>query len=334
MTDDVAPCAHVPHRTGSSTMCGAGRRQGACTGRFTRSACTACGVAGTHTCESLSVIASASLSSSVAILAFSIALFLKSTVAIVGGQPSKLGRSFLLPPFPPVCPPPHFVEEEGVRQLCCTAVVFPRGLGKLCAPMASWMQGWMGRQTKCFALLLAASCACGTARGFLASPGSLQGHRSRPLGLSGARASVCVLREAQGTTAERRVKCIFSDVDGTLLDKQHRLQPDTRAAILEAVAADIPFVMATGKSRGPWIHELRRELGLESPGYGLNGPAVFIQGLLVCDDRGLAVQQLTLPVDPRLLSPPCLLILLACLATAGHRIPLHLPLDPVSCRSK
>ena len=161
-------------------------------------------------------------------------------------------------------------------------------------------------QTRCFALLLAASCACGTARGFLASPGSLRGHRSRPFGLSGARASVCVLREAQGTTAERRVKCIFSDVDGTLLDKQHRLQPDTRAAILEAVAADIPFVMATGKSRGPWIHELRRELGVESPGYGLNGPAVFIQGLLVCDDRGLAVQQLTLPVNPRLFSTPCL----------------------------
>ena len=161
-------------------------------------------------------------------------------------------------------------------------------------------------QTRCFALLLAASCACGTARGFLASPVSLRGHRSRPFGLSGARASVCVLREAQGTTAERRVKCIFSDVDGTLLDKQHRLQPDTRAAILEAVAADIPFVMATGKSRGPWIHELRRELGVESPGYGLNGPAVFIQGLLVCDDRGLAVQQLTLPVNPRLFSTPCI----------------------------
>ena len=105
VTHNTPPCAHVPHRTGSSTLRGARRRQGACTGRFTRSACTACGVAGTHTCASLSVIASASLSSSVAILAFSIALFLKSTVAIVAGQPSTLGRSFLRPHFPPVCPP-------------------------------------------------------------------------------------------------------------------------------------------------------------------------------------------------------------------------------------
>lgn len=91
-----------------------------------------------------------------------------------------------------------------------------------------------------------------------------------------------------------KVKCIFSDVDGTLLDKQHCLAPETRKAILDAIAAGIPFVMATGKSRGPWVQEIRHELGFTSNGYSLNGPGVFIQGLLVCDENGRAVQQLTL----------------------------------------
>ena len=47
--------------------------------------------------------------------------------------------------------------------------------------------------------------------------------------------------------AATNVKCIFSDVDGTLLDKKHVLQPETEKAILDAIAAGIPFVMATGK---------------------------------------------------------------------------------------
>ena len=78
---------------------------------------------------------------------------------------------------------------------------------------------------------------------------------------------------------------------------QTRLQADTREAILAAIGAGIPFVMATGKSRGPWVHELRRELGFTGPGYSLNGPGVFIQGLLVCDQSGTPVQQLLLTAE-------------------------------------
>jgi len=94
-----------------------------------------------------------------------------------------------------------------------------------------------------------------------------------------------------------RVQCIFSDVDGTLLDKQHVLQPETQEAILDAIAAGIPFVMATGKSRGPWVQDVRRQLGFTGSGYSLNGPGVFIQGLLVCDKSGEPVQQLLLPAE-------------------------------------
>ena len=97
--------------------------------------------------------------------------------------------------------------------------------------------------------------------------------------------------------AQGRVKCIFSDVDGTLLDKQHVLQPETQEAISDAIAAGIPFVMATGKSRGPWVQDVRRQLGFTGGGYSLNGPGVFIQGLLVCDKSGEPVQQLLLPAE-------------------------------------
>ena len=95
--------------------------------------------------------------------------------------------------------------------------------------------------------------------------------------------------------APTKVKCIFSDVDGTLLDKEHTLRLETQQAILDAIAAGIPFVMATGKSRGPWVQDVRRQLGFTGAGYSLNGPGVFIQGLLVCDESGEPVQQLLLP---------------------------------------
>ena len=142
---------------------------------------------------------------------------------------------------------------------------------------------------------VAAATVCDAAGAFAPGPAALGGMRRD------TRARCCsVPRGRAGCALARlaaRVRCIFSDVDGTLLDKQHRLQPETRQAIVDAMAAGIPFVMATGKSRGPWVQDLRRELGIVEKGYGLNGPGVFIQGLLVCDKHGTPVQQLTLSPD-------------------------------------
>jgi len=61
------------------------------------------------------------------------------------------------------------------------------------------------------------------------------------------------------------------------------------------MAQGIPVVMATGKSRGPWVQDVRASLGLPGDGWSLNGPGVFIQGLLVCDEQGVSVQQKLLP---------------------------------------
>jgi hypothetical protein len=43
--------------------------------------------------------------------------------------------------------------------------------------------------------------------------------------------------------------------------------------------------MATGKARGRWVGMMRKQMGLEQEGWTLNGPGVFIQGLLVCNEQ-------------------------------------------------
>jgi len=164
-----------------------------------------------------------------------------------------------------------------------------------------------------FAKAMAAMCvhaACAFAPGpsLRWAPSSLRSSVSPPLcapvrrrGCAGVSSQIVSSLAGEGAKVAAmgtKVKCIFSDVDGTLLDKQHRLQPETRQAIVDAIAAGIPFVMATGKSRGPWVQEVRQQLGYTDPsGYSLNGPGVFIQGLLVCDVHGKPVQQLTLSAN-------------------------------------
>jgi len=92
----------------------------------------------------------------------------------------------------------------------------------------------------------------------------------------------------------QKFQAIFTDVDGTLLNKQHQLDPETCAAINEAVNSGVKVVMATGKARGPWVGDVRRALGLQDKGYTISGPGVFIQGLLVCDNEGNAIQEIKL----------------------------------------
>ena len=55
--------------------------------------------------------------------------------------------------------------------------------------------------------------------------------------------------------------------------------------MIDAMKRGIPVIMATGKSRGPWVKDLRESLGLKTNGWNLNGPSVFIQGLMVCDSE-------------------------------------------------
>jgi hypothetical protein len=56
---------------------------------------------------------------------------------------------------------------------------------------------------------------------------------------------------------EDMIKVIASDMDGTLLCDDHRIAPDTIAAVKEACAAGIRFMVATGRGyEGAMAEEL------------------------------------------------------------------------------
>jgi hypothetical protein len=45
------------------------------------------------------------------------------------------------------------------------------------------------------------------------------------------------------------------------------------------------------QARGSWVGMLRESIGMSPNGWTLNGPGVFIQGLLVCDENGQIVKR-------------------------------------------
>lgn len=47
-------------------------------------------------------------------------------------------------------------------------------------------------------------------------------------------------------------KLIASDVDGTLMNSKQELTEAVSDAVQKASRAGVPFIIATGKSRGPW----------------------------------------------------------------------------------
>ncbi|PJF34788.1 MAG: phosphoglycolate phosphatase, partial [Candidatus Thermofonsia Clade 1 bacterium] len=66
---------------------------------------------------------------------------------------------------------------------------------------------------------------------------------------------------------------IAIDLDGTLLDSQHRLTPRTKAAVWRAAEAGLHVVIATGRPRFSG-YTYAQQLGLKTPG-------VYLQGLTV-----------------------------------------------------
>jgi len=66
------------------------------------------------------------------------------------------------------------------------------------------------------------------------------------------------------------MKLIASDMDGTLLNKYWRISDENRAAVLEAQAAGIHFVIATGR---PYtnVNVIIEEAGISCPVISLNG---------------------------------------------------------------
>ncbi|ORY83691.1 HAD-like domain-containing protein [Protomyces lactucae-debilis] len=94
---------------------------------------------------------------------------------------------------------------------------------------------------------------------------------------------------SQALPAEADVHMIISDVDGTLLDSDHRLHPRTFHALqwLRKNRPSLPIVIATGKQRTSVI-EIREPLNLDVfRASHLNGCVVYNPGGVVASEVGL-----------------------------------------------
>jgi 5-amino-6-(5-phospho-D-ribitylamino)uracil phosphatase len=90
-----------------------------------------------------------------------------------------------------------------------------------------------------------------------------------------------------------KYKLIAIDLDGTLLDADHAVNPRTRAALLAARRAGLAVCLATGRSYVETL-PIWRDLALEPP----YEPLILIGGTLVCEpDTGRTLWQQSIAAD-------------------------------------
>ncbi|CQR24124.1 HAD superfamily hydrolase [Streptococcus varani] len=71
----------------------------------------------------------------------------------------------------------------------------------------------------------------------------------------------------------RDIKLIVSDIDGTVLDKEHQLDSRLRADLEKLSQQEIPFCLASARSP-LGIHPIQEELGLQAPLVAYNGALI------------------------------------------------------------
>lgn len=76
------------------------------------------------------------------------------------------------------------------------------------------------------------------------------------------------------------IQLVAIDLDGTLLDDDHRVSPRNSRAIRSAIELGVDIVIATGKSRSSAV-DLIEALGINSPG-------IYMQGLVTYNADGTA----------------------------------------------
>lgn len=88
------------------------------------------------------------------------------------------------------------------------------------------------------------------------------------------------------TLTTQPIKLIALDLDGTLLNSDHKLSETNAKAVKAAIEAGVQVVIATGKTyaSATWLYE---KLNLKSPG-------VFSQGTVICEADGSIRSQQTL----------------------------------------
>lgn len=85
----------------------------------------------------------------------------------------------------------------------------------------------------------------------------------------------------------KQIKIVFTDVDGTLLDAEHRVIPEACASVKKLAQLDIPLVLVSARMpEGLTI--IQREMGF-------TGPLVCYSGAYVLDEQG--TELLSHPID-------------------------------------
>lgn len=80
----------------------------------------------------------------------------------------------------------------------------------------------------------------------------------------------------QKAAIDTPIKLIVSDIDGTILNSQHRVSEVTKAAIKKTTAAGVPFVLASARSpRG--MEAIAREIGISDQPLACYNGALILQ---------------------------------------------------------
>ena len=89
--------------------------------------------------------------------------------------------------------------------------------------------------------------------------------------------------------AEMSCKIIFSDVDGTLLNSEHQLLPETLYSIQLLQQQEIPFVIVSARSPSG-IYPIQEKYGFKSPIISYSGSLILDENKTVLWSRGLSKQ--------------------------------------------
>jgi Cof subfamily protein (haloacid dehalogenase superfamily) len=89
---------------------------------------------------------------------------------------------------------------------------------------------------------------------------------------------------------QRDIKLIVIDLDGTLLNDEHKLSERNRDAIKKAATHGVRVVLATGKTRLS-AESVIKDLALDTPG-------VYLQGLMLCNSDGTIRKHTTMEKSP------------------------------------
>lgn len=88
--------------------------------------------------------------------------------------------------------------------------------------------------------------------------------------------------QVKAEVQEKQVSIVFSDIDGTALDSNHRVLPETKEAVQALAAKGIPFVLVSARMPAA-IRTVSDEMGIVMP-------LISYGGALVLDGEGRTVE--------------------------------------------